>query len=348
MKVVIIVKTSVFDITKSVALVVLLLFGLFYANKIVNHFTDDSVKPPDEVLVEVSKNTKILQNIQSDTSELKDLKKELEGEDGLASKLVDAVEKENKKRDAKLDEIGVTVGKIDQTVTRTGVASVDKIPQLTGNAEEDARRNKLTFSKVDIEATATNGMKVPIAWAQYFPNKEGSERWRVGTYPIEYHETIIESQNKDGTFSRAAELHIENNNHKASKDLEFPIELTTLKWEKAKEREKSLYLWNPRLGLGMSATDTVVAPKLNISLASYGRTKVDMDWRFLTLGVGAVKDYTDAEGVESDLEVMGSFEPFAWNVGKAIPLVENMFAGPEMVAHSDGHMSYGVGISIPF
>ena len=300
MKVIIIVKTSVFDITKSIALVIAVLFLLYNANKIINTIGgNNSVKLPDEVVTELNGYGKMLQNIQTNTSGFKDLKNKLEKEDGQAAKLLEAVEEENKKRDAKLDEIGTVVGKINGTVERINVDSTDKALQPTGNVEEDARQNKLTYSKVDIKAESADGEKFPVAWAMYFPKQEDKEKkWRTGAYPLEFHETVVESQNDDGTFSRAVELHVMNNNHRDSVGIEFPVDIKSLNWKKVDKRKNSFYLWNPRLGLGMSATDTVVAPKLNISFASYGKTKIDMNWRFLTFGLGVVKDYVDSSGKE--------------------------------------------------
>ena len=96
----------------------------------------------------------------------------------------------------------------------------------------------------EIYSKDAKGNDIPIAWAMYFPNQDSDKKWKTGSYPLEYYTTVVESENKDGSFSRAAEAHIENNATKESKGKEYPIEITDFKWEKFERKEKSFSWWN--------------------------------------------------------------------------------------------------------
>jgi hypothetical protein len=247
-----------------------------------------------------------------------------------------------KEKDAKIDELGLTIAKLERTVNKSP-SSIDKDPLKTGDAEEDARRDKLKYSFTKIYSKDAKGQEFPVAWAMYFPNEDDTnKKWRVGTYPLEFHQTIVESENPDGTFNRAVEFHIENNKNKETKGIEFPVKLTDVKWEKMELKDKSISWWNPRLGLGAVSTNGLFGPKIDLSISSYGRTKVDMDWRFLTFGLGVYKDVDDVS------KMFGTFEPFSWNLGKALPLIENVFIGPVITYDSEFDRNYGLSISVPF
>jgi len=115
-----------------------------------------------------------------------------------------------------------------------------------------------------------------------------------------------------------------------------------LDWAKSEKNDKSFYLWNPRLGIGGLATNDFAAPKLDISLSSYGKTKRDMDWRFITLGVG----YSNYESDNKDF--IFEFSPAQWNFGNVVPLIENAFIGPSIGWVIPGNTSFGFSISVPF
>ncbi len=337
------VNTNVWDITKSIAAIAIVIFGIYYGKEFIDSFKTNKEVPP-AVLLQLDANKVMLQNLMESDKAAKELIKQMQDANGQQAEFLKSVMAENKKKSAQLEEVGVVVAKLDRTVTKLREeASVSKVAPKTGNAEEDARRDKLTYEMKEIYSKDAKGNDFPIAWAMYFPNQDPDKKWKTGTYPLEYYTTVIESENKDGSFSRAAETHIENNATKESKGKEYPIKITDFKWEKFERKEKSFSWWNPRLGLGLTATNNDIAPKLDISVASYGKTNVDMDWRFLTFGIGAVQS-----GPNSSWKTIGSFEPFSWNIGKALPLIENMFIAPEITYDSDAELSIGAGISIPF
>jgi len=175
----------------------------------------------------------------------------------------------------------------------------------------------------------------------FHPNQPDQNKlWKTGTYPLEFDVNVIETEDKNGTFNRYAELNVENNQMKETKGNKYPVKITRLDWAKRELSTKSWSFWNPRIGLSGIFTNDFYAPALDLSIASYGKTDVDMDWRFLTVGVG-VANMDDKSGVAF------SFSPIQWNFGKAVPLIENAFVGPA-VGWYDGQSSFGITLSIPF
>jgi hypothetical protein len=337
------VNITVWDITKSVAAIAIVIFIMYYGKTFIDNMAPSKDIPP-AVLIQLDANKVMLQNLVENDKAAKALIKQMQDEKGQQAEFLKYVMAENKKKNAQLEEVGVTVAKLDRTVTKLREdATVAKVAPKTGDAPEDLRRDKLAYEMKEIYSKDAKGNDLPIAWAMYFPNQDPDKKWKTGSYPLEFYTTVVESENKDGSFSRAAEAHIENNATKESKGKEYPIKITDFKWEKFERKDKSFSWWNPRLGLGLTATAKDIAPKLDFSIASYGKTAVDMDWRFLTFGVGAVQG-----GSNSSWKTIGSFEPFSWNVGKALPLIKNMFIAPTVTYDSDAELSIGAGISIPF
>jgi hypothetical protein len=337
------VNTNVWDITKSIVAIALVIFIIYYGKDLIDGFKSSKEIPP-AVLLQLDANKVMLQNIMANDYAAKALIKQLQDAKGEQAEFLKYVMAENKKKNAQLEEVGVVVAKLDRTVTKLREeATVTKEAPKTGDTEEDARRDKLSYEMKEIYSKDAKGNDIPIAWAMYFPKQDADKKWKTGSYPLEYYTTVVESENKDGSFSRAAEAHIENNATKESKGKEYPIKITDFKWEKFERKEKSFSWWNPRIGLGATATNNDLAPKLDLSVASYGKTTVDMDWRFLTFGVGAVQS-----GPNNSWKTIGSFEPFSWNIGKSLPLIENLFIAPTVTYDSESDVSYGAGISIPF
>ena len=332
------------DITKSLAVILLVVILWVKIIPIFENKSSVNYETPPEVLVQLTDNQWQIRNLQANNAEAKALIARLEAERGQQAQLIEFVKAQNAEKDARLEEIGVVVAELQRTVEKLRTAStVAKTPEKTGDPEEDKRRELLAYEMKKIYAKDALDQEFPVAWAMNFPNQTPDKRWKSGTYPQEYHVTVIETENEDGTFDRAAEFHIENNTNKETKGKEFPIALKSFEWEKFEIKEKKFSWWNPRLGFGGTFTGEDMAPKIDFSFSSYGRTKRDMDWRFFTFGIGAAKA---EEGDE--WKAIGSFAPFSWNIGTELPLIENLFIEPIVTYDSDNKTSFGVGVSIPF
>jgi len=313
---------DIWKVTKSVVLVLFIIFVFFNFNKILNKFNQTPPQKPQ--IIQIQDNA-LLIKLAADNQKIKELELELKEKNSLILKYA----KENKE---KVDEIGVIKSKLEQTV---------KLQQSSSHVYLNGKITDHHFIK--IYKKASDGTEFPVAWAMFHPNQtDPNKLWKTGTYPLEFNVNVIETENDKGTFNRYAELNVENNQMEETKGNKYPVKITRLDWGKSERNDKSFYLWNPRLGVGGVVTNDIAAPKLDISLSSYGKTKRDMDWRFLTLGVG-YSNYEDANG-----NFVFEFTPAQWNFGNAVPLIENAFIGPSVGCTDSGKTSFGFSISVPF
>jgi len=325
-------NVTVWDITKSISAVAIVAFIWFHGNAFIQSLNRPSTIPP-EITKMLADNQMIIQNMVADSKAAKQLIQDLKDQKGQQADFIKKIEAENKERGAKLDEIGVVMSKLSQSVDLKNRDS-DKT-----YVNEKKKIHSYEFKK--IYAKDAKGKEFPIAWAMYYPYQTEDKKWKSGTYEQEYHTTVIESQNKDGSFSRAAEFHIENNRNKETKGHEYPINMKDIQWEKFELSDKQMYWWNPRIAFASAFTIDEIAPNFNISLSSYGVTERDMDYRFFTFGLGL-------SATSEQTNMILSVEPLSWNLGNAFPLIENFFVGPVITINQEVEYSFGVQTSIPF
>jgi len=334
------VKLNSSDLFKGIILIVVTVVVMFCYNSYTNKSKDNTIT---KLTTKLSDNAIIIENIKADNSKVNKLLSDLKLINKEQSKFIKSIEVINKNKGSVINGVGIVSAEAGRTVTRhSNKSAITKTPNKTGDVVEDARRRKLEYKFTKIYGKDSNNNDLLVAWAMYFPNQDDPiKAWRTGTYPIEFNATIIESENINGTFDRAVEVHITNNNQKETRDKEFPISITDIKWEKVKISDKSMLWLNPRLGLGANITDKFISPKIDLSLSSYGKTSVDMDWRFFTFGVGAHKS-------DNTSTIVGSFEPVLWNIGKVVPIIENVFIGPAVTFDFKTNVNYGISLSVPF
>jgi hypothetical protein len=252
-------------------------------------------------------------------AKVNELKKILESKDSTILKAV----KNEKER---IDEIARIKGQLKST---------RKLQQSSSHVY--LKGKKLDHHFIKIYNKASDGTEFPIAWAMFHPNQDDPKKlWKTGTFNMEFYVDIIEIENRDGTYSRYAELSVENNKNSKTKGKVFPIEITDIRWAKNPIKNKR-FSWNPRLSICGVITNEGVYPGLGLSVFSYGKTTGDMDLKFLSVGLGGNSD-----------TIIGFFEPFSWNFGKALPLIENAFVGPVVSINTKNEIGYGMGLSIPF
>jgi hypothetical protein len=274
------------------------------------------IKEPKVVYLE--DNAVKIQLVES-KAKVNELKKILKSKDSTILKAVKS-EKEQ------IDEIARIKGQLKST---------RKLQQASSHVYLKGKKTDHHFIK--IYNTAADDTEFPIAWAMFHPNQDDPEKlWKVGTFNMEFYVDIIETEKRDGTYNRYVELSLENNKNSKTKGKVFPIEITDVRWEKNPIKDKK-FSWNPRLSVYGVVTTEEIYPGLGMSFLSYGKTIGDMDFKFLSIGLGG----------DSDI-INGFFEPFSWNFGKVIPLIENAFVGPVVSVDSESEMGYGASLSIPF
>lgn len=301
-------STNFWDITKSVSVLAMVVIIGYCGYKFINKPTAMSdIKK--EIIEHVMKVT-----VQENTKQMKAFTKQLERQNNAS--IIAA----NARNDEKIKEIGTVAASLRQTVDKW-VAS--------GHTYMEGSDNVLSHDFVKIYRKDADGKKFVDAWAMYHPNQIPEKKWKTGTYPLNLHATVVQTENEAGKSNVYVDLFVEK------KDKKFPIDIKDVQWVR-KEIKNKRFSFNTRLGFtGFIGND--VYPGVDISLFSYGRTKRDLDWRFVTVGVGGNKD-----------SMRGYFSPVQYNIGNFVPLIENMYIGPSIGIDEDLELEYGGGISVLF
>lgn len=307
--------------TIKVAVAIIVVGFLYYQFDHILKMLKPPTTPPPQI-VQITDNAWRVE-FEASKIKVKELEKELKKSN---SKILAEVHKRNEK----IDEIGRITAELKQT---------RKLNQASAHVYLKGKKTDHHFIK--IYAKASDGAEFPIAWAMFRPNQTKDKLWNTGTYPIKFYTDIIETEEPSGKYSRYVELNIRNDQMKETKGNIYPLKITDIKWAKNPIKTKHFYLWNPRIGIQMMFTSEFFAPSLDLSIASYGRTKRDMDWRFIIPSIGGANN-------KDGTEIVFGFTPIQWNFGNIVPLVENMFLGPTVAWNIEGTMSYGAGFSIPF
>jgi hypothetical protein len=122
------------------------------------------------------------------------------------------------------------------------------------------------------------------------------------------------------------------------KDYKIPVQ--TAKFEEV--YPTSEFRFNPRLylslggGVNLTKVDGSVNGSAEVSLFSYGPTKVDSYWRVLSPGIGY-------DPVAKDFLI--TLTPAGYNVGKHLPLTQNVFVGPQVTYGIGNNWSLLLGVS---
>lgn len=310
---------KVINTIKLVVMIIVVGFLFFQYNHILEMLRPPPVPAPQ--IIQITDNAWRVE-FEASKRRVKDLEKKLKASDSV-------ILAEVKKRNEKIDEIARITAELKQT---------RKLNQKSDHVYLKGKKTDHHFIK--IYKTASDGKELPWAWAMFHPNQVEGKLWKVGTYPIKFETDIIETENDKGKYNRYVELNMVNDQMKETKGNRYPIKISSVEWAKNPITTKQFYWWNPRIGFQGLFTNELFAPGFNVSLSSYGRTKRDMDWRFLTFGLGAYSE-------DDSTEAVFNFTPVEWNVGNIIPIIENLFFGPTAAWDTDGEVSYGVGFSIP-
>jgi len=228
-----------------------------------------------------------------------------------------------KKRDQEIVAVGEIVAELKQD-----------FKEQIGAIYKDAQDSSKDYVETVIKKTLSDKSEIPWSWAMYSPNIQGAEKWTTGTYPVKIHTKIAIGKNDDRSDAMV-EAYMTSDIFKADKGKKFPIDIASVSWVEKPPGEKS-FMFNPRLSIGMNIGSEVY-PALEVSFFSYGETKGDMDWRFLGLGFGATGDHRYL-----------TLAPVEYNIGKPLPLMENLFFAPYIGLDENSNTIWGGQLHLPF
>lgn len=125
-----------------------------------------------------------------------------------------------------------------------------------------------------------------------------------------------------------------------NKDYEIPVKTATTR----QVYPEAKFSWfNPRLYLGadgaveLNPVKGEFIPNVNLQLMSYGQYKTQPDFSILQVGVGYGVDGKRPQAVVT---------PVSYNIGKHIPLMNNLYLGPSLSVGTDGNVGVGGGIRV--
>jgi len=176
--------------------------------------------------------------------------------------------------------------------------------------------------------------KVPWGRAGFSAWKE--KPWELEVYPREYTVVNVLSTNDDGRHFVHSKFFLRTEGE------QYSIPITESKFVEV--LPESRFRFSPRLYLsvdaGVKANPPVhgeIVPNLQMSLFSYGRTRVDPDWTFLGIGIGY-------EAVEDGIGFVVS--PINYNIAHHLPFVENLHFGPALGFDPGGNISILLGLRV--
>jgi hypothetical protein len=160
--------------------------------------------------------------------------------------------------------------------------------------------------------------------------------WSEQIAPRTYSSTTVLGKNDEGRTYAYSKFEIDVDGKK------YIIPITEAKI--AQEVPSPSFHFSPRLYLGVDfgvianpPTHFEVMPDLGLSFFSYGQTKLNPDWTFLTVGLGYE---TQTKGLALYLS------PVDYNIANHLPFVDNLFIGPAFSLDPKGNVGLYIGIRV--
>jgi hypothetical protein len=176
--------------------------------------------------------------------------------------------------------------------------------------------------------------QVPIGSVGFSAWKD--KPWSLDIKPRDYTISSVVGKDEDQRhyFYNKVTVTVDGESH------ELPIKSASTKEEYP---EAKWSFWNPRLfigvdgGAGINPIEGKFTPSVNLGIMSYGQYKNQPDFSVLEVGAGV-------DTVSKRPQV--SLTPAAYNIGKHIPLMTNMYVGPSVHVGTDANVSVMLGVRV--
>lgn len=181
---------------------------------------------------------------------------------------------------------------------------------------------------------------IPLADVGFSSWKE--KPWDYRVYSRNYNVTTVVALDENGRNTFYNKVTIDSDNKK------YTIHINNSEFIQIEPKSK--FRFNPRLYFGIDAGLVVgtkyglfpeslgeIIPGLQVSIFTYGKTKLDTEWSFLHIGLGY--------GVLNKT-IAATISPVNYNIGKPIPLIENLFLGPTISIDTNGHIGILLGLKV--
>jgi hypothetical protein len=236
-----------------------------------------------------------------------------------------------------LDKLGADVRAINVVKVITPGYNVNNLPtdhQIPNPNPID--NDKWGYLKAEQRKELTeplgSGMTAPLgevgfsAWQQ--------KPWAITLYPREYSTTTVLAVDENGRHFSYNKFQIKVN----GKEYTAPIQSKFVE-----EYPESKFRFSPRIYLSIDGGAIAnnfyweAMPNFTLSLFSYGQTKVNSDWIFANIGLGYA---TQGNNIALILS------PVNYNIGKNLPLVDNLYVGPAFSLDLNGNFGIYGGLRV--
>lgn len=191
-----------------------------------------------------------------------------------------------------------------------------------------------TQQNLTLNEPFANNVQVPVGSVGFSAWQE--KPWNIDIKPREYHvvNVVGTDENQRNYFYSKFSVKVDG------KDYDITVDQAETKQVYP---DSKFSFWNPRLYLGAAAGVNLgdMRPDANVNLQltimSLGRYRSQPDFTFLGLGAA----YQFNEKVPAFI-----ISPFSYNIGKHLPLMNNVYLGPSLVLDTNRNFSVMAGITV--
>lgn len=250
---------------------------------------------------------------------------------------------------SRLSAVGQTIGTIKAKIAQLEASDREGPENPVATCSDGKIIDVHGYTKKPQIKELEDSNKAPLANVQFDASKE--KPWSYEAYRRDYKVVTVVGKKEDGqlTFHQQLQYSVPDKN----KDKSYNIELLSSEYLQVPLKNQ-MFWFNPILDVNIfvggnlypfaqwsGRPDSMFSfgADIGLSLSSYGETKADSWFRLFRLGVGY-----DAERRAGHF----SFAPFAFNIGKPLPLLTNLYLTPQIAIDTAGGLILGLGIGPHF
>ncbi|MFA5048321.1 MAG: hypothetical protein WC516_04860 [Patescibacteria group bacterium] len=250
---------------------------------------------------------------------------------------------------SRLSAVGQTVGSIKARIAKLEASDSEGPENPVATSSDGKIIDIHGYTKKPQIKELEDSNKAPLANVQFDASKD--KPWSYEAYRRDYKIVTVVGKKDDGqlTFHQQLQYYVPDKN----KDKIYNVELLSSKYLQVPLKNQ-MFWFNPILDVNVfvggnihpfgnwsGRPDSIFSfgADIGLSFSSYGETKADSWFRLFRLGVGY-----DAERRVGHF----SFAPFAFNIGKPLPLLTNLYLTPQIAIDTAGGLILGLGIGPSF
>jgi hypothetical protein len=326
-----------------VILVVLAIIAGYYVYKTLS---EENTQLKNEV-TQFKKLTESLVRSSTKWATKDDLKNDLK--DFLTKEDLSALESDIKEIGSRLAAVGRTVGVIGRKVSKLEASDSEGPENPNPETCDDGRLvDTHGYTKKPQIKLLTDTNLAPLAKIQF--NAAKKKPWSYEVYQRQYKLITAVSKKESGqlVFHHNLEYSVPNESEKT-----YKVNLVESKYKQVPSSSKMFWL-NPKLDVnfivggnvygfasGPGRPDNILSMGLDLglSLSSYGETKADSWFRLFRFSLGY--------DIERRAGHFG-LAPIAFNLGKPLPLLTNLYLSPQIGLDTAGGLTVGMGTGVQF